>query len=209
MALSILGLKAGMMTWFDQKGRALPATVILAEPSVITQIKTVETDGYNALQIGFGQIKEQNVTKPLKGHFNKVGRAPKRTLRECLVRDPSEYRPGQELSVAIFQEGELVHIRGLSKGKGTMGVMRRHGFAGGDASHGSSKWHRRPGSIGNIRATGKTLKGWRMAGRTGHERVTVQNLQVLKVVPEKHLLVVRGAVPGHRRALVEIRKAQG
>ncbi|MBI1744361.1 50S ribosomal protein L3 [Candidatus Acetothermia bacterium] len=207
MALGILGQKAGMMTWFDPKGRAIAATVILAEPSVVTQIKTTETDGYNAIQLGHGKIKEKNITKPEKGHLNKAGAAPKRTLCEFSIENPSEYKPGQELSVSIFQEGELVHVSATSKGKGTMGVMRRHGFRGGDASHGSSKWHRRPGSIGNIRATGKTFKGWRMAGRMGNERATVQNLQVLKIIPEKNLLVIKGAVPGHNRAVIEIRKA--
>jgi large subunit ribosomal protein L3 len=206
MALGILGLKAGMMTWFDQKGRAIAATVILAEPSVITQIKTITTDGYNAVQIGHGKIKEKNITKPEKGHLNKTGTVPKRTLREFSVENASEYKPGQELNVSLFHEGELVHVRATSKGKGFMGVMRRHGFRGGDASHGSSKWHRRPGSIGNIRATGKTFKGWRMAGRMGNEQVTVQNLQVLKIIPEKNLLVVKGAIPGPRRAIVEIEK---
>jgi large subunit ribosomal protein L3 len=206
MALGILGMKAGMMTWFDAQGQAIAATVIVAEPSVVTQIKTTETDGYNALQLGHGKIKEKNISKPEKGHLNKAGVAPKRTLCEFSVENPGEYKLGQELGVAIFQEGDLVQVSATSKGKGTMGVMRRHGFRGGDASHGSSKWHRRPGSIGNIRATGKTFKGWRMAGRMGNEHVTVQNLQILKIIPEKNVLVVKGAVPGHRSTVLEVRK---
>ncbi len=206
MALGILGRKAGMMTWFDQQGRAIAATVILAEPSVVTQIKTSETDGYNAIQLGHGKIKEKNISKPEKGHLNKAGVTPKRTLCEFSVENPTEYKLGQELNVAIFQEGDLVHVSATSKGKGTMGVMRRHGFRGGDASHGSSKWHRRPGSIGGLRATGKVVKGKKMAGRMGNENVTVQNLQILKIIPEKNLLVVKGAVPGYRTAVLEIRK---
>ncbi len=207
MALGILGEKAGMITWFDAEGRALAATVLYAEPSVVTQIKTVQSDGYNAIQVGYGKVKEKNVPKPLKGHFNKAGVPPKRTLREFRVDKPDEYTVGQELSVALFQEGELVHVSGISKGKGFAGVMKRHDFLGGPDSHGSSKWHRRPGSIGSIRATGRTFKGWRMAGHMGHERVTVKNLKVLKVYPDKNVIVVQGAVPGPRRGLVEIRKA--
>ncbi len=207
MALGILGEKAGMITWFDAEGKALAATVLYAEPSVVTQIKSVQSDGYNAIQVGYGKVKEKNVPKPLKGHFNKAGVPPKRTLREFRVDKPEEYKVGQELSVALFQEGELVHVSGISKGKGFAGVMKRHDFLGGPDSHGSSKWHRRPGSIGSIRATGRTFKGWRMAGHMGHERVTVKNLKVLKVYPDKNVIVVQGAVPGPRRGLVEIRKA--
>jgi len=207
MAVGILGEKAGMITWFDADGSQKAATVLYAEPSVITQIKSVETDGYNAIQVGYGHIKEKNVPKPLKGHFHKAGIAAKRTLREFRVENPAEFKMGQELSVALFQEGELVHISGISKGKGFAGVMKRHDFLGGPDSHGSSKWHRRPGTIGSVRATGRTFKGWRMAGHMGHERVTVKNLKVLKVYPDKNVIVVQGAVPGPRRGLVEIRKA--
>lgn len=207
MSLGILGEKAGMITWFDAEGKALAATVLYAEPSVVTQIKSVQSDGYNAVQIGYGKIKEKNVTKPLKGHFHKAGLPAKRTLREFRVEKVEEFKVGQELSVALFQEGELVHISGVSKGKGFAGVMKRHDFAGGPDSHGMSKWHRRPGTIGSVRATGRTFKGWRMAGHMGDERVTVRNLKVLKVYPDKNVIVVQGAVPGPRRSLVEIRKA--
>ncbi len=207
MALGILGEKAGMITWFDAEGKAVAATVLYAEPSVITQVKSVETDGYNAIQVGYGKVKEKNVTKPLRGHFHKAGLPAKRTLREFRVDQIDEYKVGQELSVALFQEGELVHVSGISKGKGFAGVMKRHDFSGGPDSHGMSKWHRRPGTIGSIRATGRTFKGWRMAGHMGHERVTVRNLKVLKVYPDKNVLIVQGAVPGPRRSLVEIRKA--
>ncbi|GBC76285.1 50S ribosomal protein L3 [bacterium HR07] len=207
MTVGILGEKAGMITWFDAEGRQVAATVLYAEPSVITQIKSVETDGYNAIQVGYGKVKEKNVTKPLKGHFHKAGLAVKRTLREFRVENPQEFKVGQELSVALFHEGELVHVSGISKGKGFAGVMKRHDFLGGPDSHGMSKWHRRPGTIGSVRATGRTFKGWRMAGHMGHERVTVKNLKVLKIYPEKNVIVVQGAVPGPRGGLVEIRKA--
>lgn len=207
MAVGILGEKAGMTTWFDADGRALAATVLYAEPSVVTQVKTPDTDGYGAIQLGYGKVKEKKVTKPVKGHFNRAGLAPKRILREFRVEKPEEFKVGQELDVSLFQEGELVHVSGISKGKGFAGVMKRHDFLGGPDSHGMSKWHRRPGAIGSVRATGRTFKGWRMAGHMGHERVTVKNLKVLKVYTEKNLLVVRGAVPGPRRGLLEIRKA--
>jgi large subunit ribosomal protein L3 len=206
MALGILGEKAGMMTWFDANGRALAATVLYAEPSLITQIKSKETDGYSAIQIGYGKIKEKNATKPLKGHFNKAGLSAKRTLREFRIEKPEEFKVGQELSVTLFQEGEVVHVSGISKGQGFAGVMKRHDFLGGPDSHGMSKWHRRPGTIGSVRATGRTFKGWRMAGHMGHERVTVKNLKVLKVYPEKNVIVVQGAVPGPRHSLLEIHK---
>lgn len=207
MAVGILGEKLGMITWFDAEGKALAATVLYVEPSVVTQVKSVEADGYNAIQLGYGKVKEKNVTKPLKGHFNKAGVAPKRVLREFPVENPQEFKVGQELGVALFHEGERIHISGISKGKGFAGVMKRHGFAGGPDSHGMSKWHRRPGAIGSVRATGRTFKGWRMAGHMGHERVTVRNLKVLKVYPEKNVLIVQGAVPGPQRGILEIRKA--
>ncbi|MCS6902663.1 MAG: 50S ribosomal protein L3 [Candidatus Bipolaricaulota bacterium] len=208
MALGILGKKLGMMTWFDAQGRALAATVVHAAPSVITQVKTPETDGYSAIQIGYDTIKEKNITKPLKGHFNKAGVPPKRILREFRLteQDVQAFKVGQELNLTIFQEGEQVDVSGISKGKGFAGVMKRHDFKGGPDSHGMSGWHRRPGTIGSIRATGRTFKGWRMAGHMGHERVTVKNLVILKIDPEKNLLVLRGAIPGPRKGVVEIRK---
>lgn len=206
MALGLLGEKLGMMTWFDAQGRALAATVIRAEPAVIAQVKTPETDGYGAIQLGYGKLKEKNLSKPLKGHFNKAGITPKRRLREFRIENTQEFKVGQELSVTIFQAGERVAVSGTSKGKGFAGVMKRHDFKGGTDSHGTGGWHRRPGSIGNLRASGRVFKGRRMAGHMGHERVTVKNLEILKVDPEKHLLVLRGAVPGPRKGFVEIHK---
>ena len=204
MTLGILGRKAGMTQWFDKEGNAIAATVIYAEPSVVVQIKKNEKDGYSALQLGYG--KEKRLNKPMKGHFEKNGAAPKKVLREFRITNPDEFKVGQELSVSLFQEGDKVDISGLSKGKGFQGVVKRWGFRGGDASHGSSGWHRRPGSIGSIRATGRTFKGWKMAGRMGGERITVKNLEVLKVYADKNLLVVKGAVPGHKHSFLEIKK---
>lgn len=206
MALGILGQKAGMTQWFDKDGNAIAATVIYAEPSVVVRIKKADADGYNAVQLGYGKVKEKNLNKPMKGHFERNGVAPKKVLREFRVENPDEFKIGQELNVSIFKEGEKINISGLSKGKGFQGVMKRWDFRGGDASHGSSGWHRRPGSIGSIRATGRTFKGWKMAGRMGHERITIKNLEVLKVYVDKNLLVVRGAVPGTKRSLLELKK---
>lgn len=203
MTIGILGKKLGMMQWFDEEGRAFAATVIEAEPNVVIQVKTDQTDGYRAIQLGYGKAKRTN--KPMKGHFERAKVEPRRHLREFRVEDPSEYKVGQEISVEIFQEGEQVTVSGISKGKGFAGVMKRHGFAGGPASHGSDA-HRRPGSIGTMRATGKVFKGQRMAGRMGAERVTVRGLTVLKTDPAKNLIVLKGAVPGPRGALLELKK---
>ncbi len=207
MALGMLGRKLGMMQWFDAEGQAISATVIEAEPNVIVQIRTKEHDGYQALQLGFGRLKPKHVNKPMRGHFERAKTEPRRHLREFRVADPSQFQVGQEITVGIFQEGEKIRVSGISKGKGFAGVMKRWGFRGGDASHGSDS-HRRPGSIGSIRATGKVFKGHRMAGHMGAERVTVCGLTVLKADPTRHLLVVKGAVPGPRGSLVELRKEE-
>lgn len=207
MALGLIGRKVGMMRWFDERGNAFAATVVQAEPNVIVQVRTPERDGYPALQLGVGRVKEKNVSRPLKGHFARAGAPPKRVLREFRVEDVSDYEVGKELTVEIFQEGEKVDVSGISKGKGFQGVMKRHGFGGGPASHGSDS-HRRPGSIGNMAATGKVFKGKKMAGHMGAERVTVRGLEVLKTDPAKHLIVLKGAIPGPRGALVELRKGR-
>lgn len=207
MALGLIGRKVGMMQWFDERGNAFAATVVQAEPNVVVQVRTPERDGYPALQLGYGRVKEKNVTRPLKGHFARAGAPPKRYLREFRVEDVSDYKPGQEITVEIFREGEKVDVSGISKGKGFQGVMKRHGFGGGPASHGSDS-HRRPGSIGSMAATGKVFKGKKMAGHMGAERVTVQGLEVLKTDPAKNLIVLKGAIPGPRGALVELRKGR-
>lgn len=205
MALGILGRKVGMMRWFDAEGNAFAATVIEAPPNVVVQIRTPDKDGYSALQLGMGEIKPKRVNKPLRGHFEKAGVPLKRHLKEFRIQDISNYQVGQEITVEIFQEGEKVKVSGITKGKGFQGGMKRHGFAGLPASHGHD--HQRiPGSIGNMAATGKVFKGKRMAGHMGGERVTVKGLTVLKADPERNLLVVKGAVPGPRGGLLEIRK---
>lgn len=206
MSLGILGRKLGMMQWFGEGGRAIAATVIAAEPNVIVQIKRRETDGYNALQLGCGEIREVRVTQPRRGHFAKVGLAPKRSLREFRLDDISSYQVGQQLGVELFSMGEQVSVSAISKGHGFAGVMKRHDFRGGDASHGSSLWHRRPGSIGGIRASGHVRKGKKMAGHMGGVRVTTRGLTVLAADPARQVVVVAGAVPGRRNALVELRK---
>lgn len=206
--LGILGQKVGMVQLFSEDGRALAATVIHAPPSVVVQVKTKEKDGYNAIQLGWGEVKERRLTKPLLGHFKGAGVQPRRFLREFHVPDPGQFKPGQELGVELFQEGEEIIVSGRTKGKGFQGPMKRWGFRGGPKTHGSN-FRRRPGSIGTIRGTGRVFKGQKMAGRTGNERVTLKGVKVLKVDAERHLLVVKGAVPGARRGLLELRKANG
>lgn len=208
IALGILGRKLGMVQFFDEEGRALAATVIQASPSVVVQVKHEARDGYNAIQLGWGPVKERRVTKPLAGHFKRAEITPRRILREFRVADPEQFKPGQELGVELFQVGEEIAVSGRSRGKGFQGVMKRHGFAGGPKSHGSN-FRRRPGAIGTIRGTGRVFKGQRMAGRTGNERITVKGIKVLKVDPERHLIVVRGAVPGAKGGILELRKANG
>ncbi len=205
MALGLIGRKVGMMQWFDERGNAFAATVVEAQPNIVVQVRTPERDGYTALQLGYGRVKEKNVSQPMKGHFARAGVEPTRYLKEFRVGDVSEYEVGQEITVEIFREGEEIDVSGISKGKGFQGVVKRHGFSGGPASHGSDS-HRRPGSIGNMAATGKVFKGKKMAGHMGGERVTVRRLPVLKTDPAKNLVVLQGAIPGPRGALVELRK---
>lgn len=207
MSLGILGRKIGMMQWFDEEGRAVAATVISVEPSVIVQIKRSKREGYNALQLGYGEIREKLVSQPLLGHFAKAGVSPLRQLREMRLAELGDYQVGQQLGAEIFQVGERISASALSKGRGFAGVMKRHGFHGGPASHGSGGWRRRPGSIGNLCATGRVFKGKKMAGRLGGKRVTTQGLKVLAADPERKLLVLAGATPGRRNALVELSKS--
>ncbi|MCS6990873.1 MAG: 50S ribosomal protein L3 [Chitinophagales bacterium] len=194
----IIGKKIGMTSFFDEQGRNRPCTLIEAGPCVVTQIKTIENDGYNAVQLGFGVRKPKRTPKPLLGHFNKAGTPPKHKLAE--IRDFSlETQLGQTITVDIFKEGETVNVIGTSKGKGFQGVVRRHGFRGvGMATHGQHDRLRAPGSIGNSSDASRVFKGMRMAGHMGNARVKVRNLKVLKVMPEKNLLVVSGCVPGAR-----------
>lgn len=206
MSMGILGRKVGMTQVFDENGKAVPVTVIEAGPCPIVEIRTPEKNSYSAVQLGFGKIKPVNVKKPAKGYFAKQNVDPKRWLREFRVDDTSDYQVGQEITVSLFQNGEVVDVVGVSKGKGTAGVMKRHGFGGGPASHGASVSHRHPGSIGNSSFPGHVLKGRKMAGHMGSERVTTKNLTVFAVDEENNLILIKGSVPGARDGLVMIRK---
>jgi large subunit ribosomal protein L3 len=202
----LIGKKIGMTSIFDENGKNLPCTVIQAGPCVVTQVRTQDTDGYEALQLGFDDKPVKNSNKAAQGHFEKADTAPKRKIVEFSGFD-NDFKLGDTVSVDLFQEGEFVDVTGTSKGKGFQGVVKRHGFAGvGQATHGQHNRLRAPGSIGAASYPARVLKGMRMAGRMGNERVTVQNLKVLKVVPEKNLLVVKGCVPGHKNAYILISK---
>lgn len=203
---AILGEKIGMTQIFTEDGRVVPVTVVKAGPCVIVQKKTVESDGYNAVQVGFGDIKEKNVNKPLKGHFGKVKATPTRYLREFRGDDAEGLEAGAEIKADIFEAGEKIDVSGISKGKGFLGVIARWGQHRGPMSHGS-RYHRRPGSMGACASPAKVMKGKRLPGRGGFDRVTVQNLEVVKVDTDKNLLLVKGAVPGAKGGLVTIRKS--
>jgi large subunit ribosomal protein L3 len=203
----ILGTKLGMTQIFDENARVVPVTVIQAGPCTVTQLKSPERDGYAAVQLAYGDIKPRRVTKPVAGHFAKAGAEPRRHLVELRTADAGEYALGQELKADVFAEGDRVDVVGVSKGKGMAGVMKRHGFKGLSASHGTERKHRSPGSVGACATPGRIFKGLRMAGHMGHERVTMLNLQVVKVDPERNLLLVRGAVPGPKRGLLMLRSS--
>ena len=203
---AILGEKIGMTQIFAEDGRVVPVTVVKAGPCVIVQKKTVETDGYNAVQVGFGEVKEKNVIKPKKGHFAKVKAAPTRYLREFRTDEAEELEAGSEIKVDVFEAGEKIDVSGISKGKGFLGVIARWGQHRGPMSHGS-RYHRRPGSMGACASPAKVMKGKRLPGRGGFDKVTVQNLEVVKVDTDKNLLLIKGAVPGAKGGLVTIRKS--
>ncbi|GAA4139763.1 50S ribosomal protein L3 [Actinomadura keratinilytica] len=203
----VLGEKLGMTQVFDDEGRIVPVTVVQAGPCVVTQIRTQDRDGYSAVQLGYGQIDPRKVNKPRAGHFEKAGVTPRRYLAEIRTDDASEYELGQEITVTVFEAGQKVDVTGTSKGKGTAGVMKRHGFGGLGASHGTQRKHRSPGSIGGCATPGRVFKGLRMAGRHGNARTTVQNLTIHAIDPEKNLLLIKGAVPGPNGGLVMVRDA--
>jgi large subunit ribosomal protein L3 len=201
----LLGKKIGMLRYFDESGSPKVATVIEAGPCTVVQVKTLKTDGYDAVQLGFQEKKEKRVTQPMKGHFKKANVAPSRILKE--FRDfPGEIKAGDQVKVDIFTVGERVSVTGMSKGHGFMGVVKRHKFAGGPKSHGQSDRVRAPGSIGSSSYPKRVFKGLRMAGRVGNEQKTIRNMQIIKIVPDRNLLLVRGGVPGARNSYVEIRK---
>ncbi|MBO6178091.1 MAG: 50S ribosomal protein L3 [Selenomonadaceae bacterium] len=207
MAKAILGRKLGMTQIFTEEGKVVPVTVILSGNNVVIQNKTEEKDGYNAVQIGFGEVKEQRVNKPLKGHFEKAGVKPLKFLREVRLKAASEYKVGDTIGVDIFAAGDLVDVTGTSKGKGFAGGIKRHNFARGPMGHGS-KSHREPGSTGSMISGpgGRVLKGKKLPGRMGGERVTVQRLTVVKVDTNRNLLLIKGAVPGPKKSFVVIKE---
>ena len=205
---AILGEKLGMTQIYDDQARAIPVTVVKAGPVHVVQIKTVETDGYNALQLAYGEMKPGKANKPVTGHYAKAGIAPKRHLVEVRVEDPSQYELGQEITVSdVFAAGTKADVSAVSKGKGFAGPMKRHNFSGQSASHGTHKKHRAPGSIGACATPARVFKGMKMAGRMGSERVTLLNLDVVAVDEERGLLLLGGSVPGPKGSLVLIREA--
>jgi len=205
---AILGQKLGMTQIFDDEARAIPVTVVKAGPVRVVQVKTMKRDGYNAIQISFGEMKPGKANKPEAGHYAKAGVAPGTHLVEVKVEDPSEYQVGQEIKVAeVFKPGTRADVSGVSKGKGFSGVMKRHNFKGLPASHGTQKKHRAPGSIGACATPARVFKGMRMAGRMGGEKVTTLSLEVVGVDEERGLLLLGGSVPGPKGSIVLVREA--
>jgi len=202
----IIGKKVGMTSIYSVEGKATPCTVIEAGPCVVTQVKTSDRDGYDAIQLGFGERKEKNTPNALKGHFKKAKTTSKSTLAEFDGFD-QELKPGEDINAKIFAEGEMVNVSGTSKGKGFQGVVKRHGFTGaGEKTHGQNSQKRASGSIGGASYPGRVFKGMRMAGQTGNHKVTIENLQVMKVLAEKNILVVKGSIPGAKGSTVIIEK---
>ena len=206
MAKAILGKKLGMTQIFTPEGKVVPVTVVESGKTVVLQNKTVENDGYDAVQLGFGAVKDKHVTKPMKGHFDKAGVAPVKFIRELRLAAPSEYEVGQVIGVDTFEENELIDVTGVSKGKGFAGGIKRHNFRRGPMGHGS-KSHREPGSIGPMISGGggKVFKGKKLAGRMGADKVTVQRLTVVRIDPERNLILIKGAIPGPKGSFVVIK----
>ncbi len=204
----LIGKKIGMTSIYDASGKQMPCTVIEAGPCVVTQVKTPEKDGYSAIQLAFEEMKEKNCTKPMKGHFAKANTTPKRYVAEfSRFEEGAKKSHGEVLTCDVFAEGEFVDVVGISKGKGFQGVVRRHGFSGvGDKTHGQHDRLRAPGSVGASSYPSRLFKGLRMAGRTGGRRVKVQNLQVLKVIVEKNLVLVKGSVPGPKGSILKLER---
>jgi large subunit ribosomal protein L3 len=203
----VLGEKLGMTQVWDAENRVVPVTVVKAGPCVVTQVRSIEKDGYAAVQLAFGEIDPRKVNQPEKGHFEKADVAPRRHLVELRTSDAAEYATGQEVTAEVFEAGQRIDVVGTSKGKGFAGVMKRHNFRGLGAGHGVQRKHRSPGSIGACATPGRVFKGVRMAGRMGNERVTVQNLTVHAIDAEKGLLLIKGAVPGPNGGLVLVKTA--
>jgi large subunit ribosomal protein L3 len=203
----VLGEKLGMTQVWDEAGRLVPVTVVQAGPCVVTQVRTSDSDGYDAVQIAYGAIDPRKVNQPMAGHFAKAGVTPRRHLVELRTADAGEYALGQEVTVEVFEAGQKVDVVGTTKGKGTAGVMKRHGFHGVGASHGAHRNHRKPGSIGGASTPGRVFKGLKMAGRMGHVRKTTQNLTIHAVDADKGLLLIKGAVPGPKGGVVLVKTA--
>lgn len=206
MSKGIIGKKLGMTQVFADDGSTVGVTAIEVEPSVIVQIKTKDKDGYDAIQLGYGRMKQKNVTKPLQGHLNKSNKGFFRNLKEFKA-EPGKYEVGQEVTADIFQTGDYVDVVGTSKGKGFQGVIKRHGFGGGRATHGSM-FHRAPGSIGASADPSRVFKGTKMGGQMGNVRKTIQNLQIWQVRPDRNLLLLKGSIPGSKNGIVLIKKAK-
>jgi large subunit ribosomal protein L3 len=202
----IIGKKIGMTTFYGEDGTSQACTVVEASPNVVTQVKTKEKDGYNAIQLGYGDKREKSTSKPLQGHFKKAGVTPKLKLVEFKTFEGS-LQAGQQIDLSIFEIGDFIDGIGTSKGKGFQGVVKRHGFAGvGGATHGQHNRQRHPGSVGACSFPARVFKGLKMAGRTGGSRVKVQNLRILKLIPEKNLILVSGSLPGHNNSFVILEK---
>jgi large subunit ribosomal protein L3 len=204
--IGILGKKIGMTTFYQENGNAVPVTVIEAGPCYVTQIKTKDKDGYESVQLGFGERREKTVNKPMRGKFKQLNIPALRFVKEIKDFPVNELKAGEQIKVNIFNEGDTVKVTGTSKGKGFQGVMKRHGFGGGQRTHGQSDRQRAPGSIGASSYPSRVFKGQRMAGRTGNDRVTVRNLKVIKIFADSNLILVKGAVPGTKSGFVEIYK---
>ena len=206
MKKAIIGKKLGMTQIFDEKGRVIPVTIIEAIPNVVSQVKTIETDGYNAIQLAYGEVKESKVNKPVKGHFAKAGITPKKHLREFRVDSVEEYKVGDEIKADTFTAGDKIDVQGTSKGKGFQGVIKRHGQSRGPMGHGSM-YHRRPGSMGPTSTPGRVFKGKKLPGHMGVDTITIQNLDVVKVDMDKNVILVKGSVPGNKGAILKIKSA--
>lgn len=206
MVSTILGRKLGMTQVWSEDDNLLPVTVIQAGPCTIAQIKSEETDGYAAIQVGYGDISEKHVNQPMAGHFKRAGIEPTRYLREFRVDDPAEYNLGDQVTVEVFNDVKLVDVSGTSKGKGFAGVVKRYNFGGGPGGHGSH-FHRIPGSVGMCATPSRVLKGLRLPGHMGNERVTVRNLELISIDVDQNLLFVKGAVPGGKGGLLTVRQA--
>ena len=200
----IIGKKIGMTQIFDEKGNVIPVTVIETAGNVVTQVKTIETDGYNSIQLGYGEVKAKHLNKPLEGHFKKAGVENKKHLREFRMEDVTNYKVGDEVKADIFVAGEKVDVQGTTKGKGFQGVIKRHGQHRGPMTHGSM-YHRRPGSMGQRSTPGRVFKGKKLPGHMGRVTVTIQNLEVVKVDTDKNVLLVKGSVPGAKGAILKVK----